>query len=190
MSKSSKQNVGNVSIPATAYVELVKAYGLKEKSHIMNECLRQLEATHPSEFKVSWITQWPTKQAERVAITKAIPKILWDLLSNKWSARSPSELLRYGLYVMYAKRFDQLVGQDKQLEDDVKRAVDLLKQRQEQEKALGYDPLPPVSAAFVSNTTAMSALPLEEIDYEKEHQQLAELDQQPVLPVGLTVVKE
>ena len=91
MSKSSKQNVGNVSVPASVYAELVKAYGLKEKSHIMNECLRQLETTHPSEFKVSWITQWPTKQVERVAITKAVPKILWDLLSNKWSARSPSE---------------------------------------------------------------------------------------------------
>ena len=180
MSKSSKQNVGNVSIPASAYAELVKAYGLKEKSHVMNECLRQLETTHPSEFKVSWITQWPTKQAERVAITKAIPKILWELLSNKWNARSPSELLRYGLYVMYAKRFDQLMGQDKQLEDDVKRATELLRQRQEQEKALGCNPLPPISAALVSNNNADA----------KELQLVTELGQQAVLPTGLEMVKE
>lgn len=183
MSKSSKQNVGNVSIPAIVYTELVKAYGLKEKGHIMNECLRQLESTHPSEFKVNWITQWPTRQAERVPVTKAIPRVLWELLSNKWNARSPSELLRYGLYIMYAKRFDRLTEQDKQLEDDVRRGTELLKQRRGQEKTLGYDP---VSA----ETTAASELPLEEIDYKKERQQLAELGQQPVLPVGLTVVKE
>lgn len=182
-----KQHVGNVSVPASAFNELMQAYGLKQKSHLMNECLRQLESTHPSEFKVSWITQWPTRQPERVPVTKAVPKVLWELLSTKWGMDNASELLRYGLYIMYAKRFDCLSAQDKQLEDDVKRAMDLLKQRREQERTLGYDSFPPVSAARSSET---SVLPIEEIDYEKERQQLAELGQQPVLPVGLTVVKE
>lgn len=176
-----KQHVGNVSVPASAFNELMQAYGLKQKSHLMNECLRQLESTHPSEFKVSWITQWPTRQPERVPVTKAVPKVLWELLSTKWGMDNASELLRYGLYIMYAKRFDCLSAQDKQLEDDVRRGMELLKQRREQEKTLGYDSFPPVSAALASNNDDADT---------KELKLVTELEQQAVLPTGLETVKE
>jgi len=104
--------------------------------------------------------------------------VVWHNIKAVWPLGTPSAMLRTGLYIMYAKRFDQLVGQDKQLEDDVRRGMELLKQRREQEKTLGYDSFPP---ALASNNDDADT---------KELKLVTELEQQAVLPVGLTGVKE
>lgn len=171
-----KQNIGNVSVPATAYAELCQAYMTKEKRHLASECLRQLEETSPSEFRVHWITQWPTGEPERVSLTKAVPKILWEMLSVKWGTKTASELLRYGLYIMYAKRFER----DVRFDNEVARGIALHKERQKNNS------LPDLSDNFEA---ARGSEYRADAD-EKELKLVAELEQQPVLPVGLTAVKE
>lgn len=177
------------SQPATARVslpvfnELVKSYGLREdersvKHYIASIALRMLEETHPSEFKYAWALDWPKGKGQTVSIHRNIPAVVWHNIKAVWPLGTPSAMLRTGLYIMYAKRFDQLVEQDKQLEDDVRRAMELLKQRREQEKTLGYDSFPP---ALASNNDDADT---------KELKLVTELEQQAVLPVGLTVVKE
>lgn len=203
-----KQNIGNVSLPASVFAELCKAYMMREKRHLMNECLRQLEATHPSEFRVHWITQWPTNEPERVSVTKAVPKILWDMLSIKWGVKTASELLRYGLYVMYAKRFER----DVQFDNEVARGIALHKKRQKNaelpdlsddfDAARCNDHLerlpekPPESCdqfvphwARKSEKTLAKELDLADAD-ARELALVAQLEQQAVLPVGLETVKE
>lgn len=171
--KQSNSQPATARIPQPVFDELVKTYDLQEgdrslKHYVASIALRMLEETHPSAFRYAWTLDWPKGKGQTISIHRNIPAVVWHNIKAAWPLNNPSAMLRTGLYIMYAKRFDQLVGQDKQLEDDVRRAMDLLKQRREQEKALGYD------------ATADA----------KELQLVTELGQQTVLPTGLEMVKE
>lgn len=188
-------------IPLPVFDELVKTYGLQEgdrslKHYVASIALRLLEEAHPSEFKYAWALDWPKGKGQTISIHRNIPAVVWYNIKVVWPLNSPSAMLRTGLYIMWAKRFDSLARQDRALEDDVRRGIKLLEERRKQDETLGYHlerhcKTEEAVQRFEQKQEHKLAKKLDIADAdERELQLLAELEQQSVLPVGLTVVKK